>query len=198
MNKHYCAIVVLLSVFVFWAQTAPAAETCLKCHAAFKKAKVVHPAVEMGCGSCHEKPHANKKKADLSLTAKVPDLCFTCHDKSGFTKKTIHPPVKNGQCTYCHSPHSAYRERMLTQTVFKLCTGCHEKEASGRHVLASVGPFESHPLKQKSDPNRKGGELSCTSCHNPHSSNGPRLFIGDAADAKSLCLRCHEKVSVKP
>ena len=138
-NNISIAFALALSASLLFAAQLPAAAKkkeaeCLDCHAAIKTKKVIHAAVDMGCPSCHEAPHA-KKKAELSLTAPVPDLCCNCHDKGMITKKIVHPPVADGQCTYCHNPHSSDNASILTQPVQELCAGCHDKQSSGRHIM---------------------------------------------------------------
>jgi predicted CXXCH cytochrome family protein len=239
--KRVLSICFFVSLAFFWANRSDADEDCLTCHPVFNDLKVRHAALDMGCGSCHDKPHA-KEKAVLSLTAEVPDLCYschdkalfakknqhapvaggmclschnphgstvpkllvsqvpelcyTCHDKGAFSKKTVHAPVKDGQCAFCHAPHASDEPFNLTQPVFSLCTTCHDKQASGRHVTMSLDPLGNHPVKSKTDPTRPGRELTCTSCHTPHTSGAKRLFVNDRVSVESLCLHCHTKVSV--
>jgi predicted CXXCH cytochrome family protein len=171
-------------------------DLCYGCHdkALFSKT-FVHAAVGMGCTGCHN-PHAGRN-ARL-LTAAPPDLCYSCHDKGAFTKKNVHPPVAAGQCTTCHAPHSSDKSYLLDKTVDKLCSTCHEGRSSGKHVLAGYGLGDRHPTKGKADPSRPGKELSCTSCHSPHSSEVKYLFPDKAGSAGNLCLMCHTKITVRP
>src|SRR6516225_10147738 len=62
---------------------------CLKCHEpilALLKKKVIHPAVEMGCATCHADHQAAGTKPDAKaraahyLNTPQPELCATCHD----------------------------------------------------------------------------------------------------------------------
>jgi predicted CXXCH cytochrome family protein len=49
------------------------------------------------------------------------------------------------------------------------------------------------------DPSRKGQELGCTSCHNPHSSEKKVLLVNDGPDSPAnLCHQCHTKITVRP
>src|SRR5512141_1096719 len=97
-----------------------------------------------------------------------------------FTKKVVHPALAMG-CTVCHNPHASNAASLLTAPVEKLCVTCHDKQASGRHVMAGLGLGDGHPLKGKTDPSNTRREISCISCHNPHSANVKRLFRNDAA-----------------
>ena len=166
-------------------------DLCYGCHdkSMFEK-KNVHAAVGMGCTGCHN-PHASTNPKLLS--AALPDLCYNCHDKGMFTKKSVHPPVAGGMCTSCHSPHSSDQASLLLQPVADLCVTCHAT-VTGRHVLANYGLGGVHPLKGKPDPSKAGRELSCISCHNPHSSSQQKLFRNETG---SPCLMCHTKIVVR-
>lgn len=198
MNKRavFTSFFVFGTIFVFAASVTAKEQKCLDCHTAVASGKVVHPALDMGCESCHASPHA-KKKPELSLVSAIPGLCYNCHDKGAFTKKTVHPPVKDGQCTFCHNPHSSDTPLMLTQPVADLCAQCHADKTE-QHVLAGFGHGGSHPVKGKPDPSRSGKGLSCLSCHNPHSSSQKSLFTNESQSRDNLCLLCHQKVMVRP
>lgn len=168
-------------------------DLCYGCHdrAPFDK-KVLHAAVGMGCTGCHN-PHASAN-SKLLVTA-MPELCYTCHDKAGFTKKTVHPPVAAGECLTCHQPHSGDNPSLLSSPVPELCLMCHDG-MTGKHVMAGYG-LGNHPVTAKPDPSRPGRELSCTSCHNPHSSNLASLFASESLSPRSLCLMCHKKIMAR-
>ncbi len=167
---------------------------CYGCHdkAPFNK-KTVHAAVGMGCTGCHN-PHASKNPK--LIVSPMPDLCYTCHDKTAFSKKTVHPPVASGDCLTCHIPHSGDNPSLLSTPVPDLCIMCHDKMISGKHVLAGYGSG-GHPISGKADPSRPGKELSCASCHTPHSSINPFLFTNATDGSGGLCLTCHTKIMVR-
>lgn len=171
-------------------------DLCYSCHdkTMFGK-KFVHAAVGMGCTGCHT-PHASKN--EKLLVAAVPDLCYPCHDQALFTKKNVHPPVAAGQCTACHSPHSSDAASLLSKPLGELCGTCHEGKSSGKHVLAGYGLGDRHPTTGMPDPGHPGKELSCLSCHDPHSSGGKFLFTTGAGTAGNICLLCHKKITVRP
>lgn len=169
-------------------------DLCYGCHdrAQFDK-KILHAAVGMGCTGCHN-PHASKNPK--LIVSPMPDLCYTCHDKAGFSKKTVHPPVASGDCLTCHMPHSGDNPSLLSSPVPDLCLMCHDKMSSGKHVLAGYGRGD-HPISGKADPSRPGKELSCASCHTPHSSLNPYLFMNETGGSGGLCLLCHTKIMVR-
>jgi predicted CXXCH cytochrome family protein len=165
---------------------------CFQCHdkGGFENSSVHSPVAAGMCTACHN-PHSSENEKLLS--AKVPDLCFGCHDKSAFTKKTRHSPAAEGQCLFCHSPHASANAYNLQYPPGELCLMCHPDKSSGAHVLAGLGFGDRHPVGGVPDPSRKGRELSCTSCHNPHSSDQRSLFPEGAAKRENLCLMCHER-----
>ncbi len=151
---------------------------CLDCHKALAEEKVVHPAVGMGCTGCHgaidasEVPHKKTNKIDKGLSSEQPELCYGCHDKAMFSKKTVHAAVGMG-CTGCHNPHSSKNAKLLISEPPGLCFNCHEKKKfEGKTVHSPV----------------EGG--MCITCHSPHSTDGPKLLLSGAPD---LCFTCHDK-----
>jgi predicted CXXCH cytochrome family protein len=201
----------LLSLLVFAAaviaplhcEAAEKEQPCLDCHKKLIAKRTVHPAIsqyvrmEQGCPSCHTSPHG-KKKAVKSLTEPVPGLCFQCHEKERFTKQNVHPPVAAGDCTVCHDPHAADGNTLLVQPLPYLCQSCHEDQKDGKHILRGSGLGDQHPIQGKKDPSRIRRELTCTSCHSPHSSNAPSLFPETVTSPQELCQQCHRRIMVRP
>jgi predicted CXXCH cytochrome family protein len=158
---------------------------CLKCHGDLVRKKVVHPAVKMGCQSCHSlidatvTPHRETTGTDMGLSSDTPDLCYGCHDKSAFTgKKIVHPPVRKGFCRFCHLPHQSDNEYLLRDKMPELCYECHiTNDFTHEDVHAPV---------------RRG---KCTSCHQPHEADRKFLLIGEI---NKVCLSCHKQVALQP
>jgi hypothetical protein len=74
---------------------------CLECHNDKATGKYVHTAISMGCTTCHAV--ANVKGATyITLSSPSNQLCFTCLPLS--TDPVQHPPYKEGNCVFCHSP----------------------------------------------------------------------------------------------
>jgi predicted CXXCH cytochrome family protein len=149
---------------------------CLDCHPDKREGTVVHAAVEMRCGSCHEGTHAGEKPFP-KLIAPLPDLCFNCHDKAAFDKRTLHAPVAGGLCGSCHDPHAGGLPRMLAASVPDLCFTCHDKEAwakKGAHARAAA--------------------VSCLACHDPHGSDAAFILT---RLVESSCQTCHDLIDAK-
>jgi len=170
---------------------SPQPDLCFTCHDKTKFAsKVIHAPVTGGmCTSCHA-PH--QSDSGKLLSSEPPDLCYNCHDKAEFSKKNVHMAVLGG-CGSCHKPHASENNTLLSQpTINALCLTCHADVAKRPHAAAGFGA-RSHPLKAPKDPARPGREFSCSSCHNPHSSDNPKLFRFNAKSGMGLCLSCHKK-----
>lgn len=168
-------------------------ELCYGCHDRTNYTKKsVHSAIGMGCTSCHN-PHANNNEKLLASTG--PDLCISCHGKTEFSRKNVHAALPMG-CPTCHDPHSSDNPELLTTALNDLCLGCHEQVGKTPHAIAGFGKT-GHPLggsrkKIVKDPKREGRIFSCASCHNPHSSDAPKLFRYPAKTAMDLCSHCHK------
>ena len=114
-----------------------------------------------------------------------------------FTKDVQHSPVAEGECSVCHDPHASDYAYNLSSQPGELCAMCHPDKSSGRHVLAGLGFGDAHPVRGKPDPSREGKELSCVSCHSPHSSSHKGLLVLDGTKTENLCLLCHKKSSLR-
>ena len=170
-------------------------ELCYACHdqTQFSK-KNVHPAIVMGCTTCHN-PHSSRN-AKL-VTTKIPELCFSCHDKTAFTGKVVHPPVAAGECLSCHSPHASNEIALLQKKPVAVCLDCHPDAVHGQHSPSRQPPVTEQAREDVSgpelqDPARPGRPFYCGSCHNPHSAANATLLRFDAKTTKELCVHCHK------
>jgi len=166
----------MLILFLFLSVSLTYAQDCSKCHSDILKKKAVHPAIQMGCEACHTGldtttvPHKSTNSNTKGLMAEGNELCFSCHDKTKFSHKTIHPAVEIG-CIACHDPHSSNEEKLIMAPVPELCYNCHEKEIFTK--------TNKHPAL----------EFGCTACHNPHSTDTEKLLLKDVPE---LCFNCHD------
>ena len=166
--------------------------------------KYVHTAISRGCTTCHAV--ANVKGATyITLTSPSNQLCFTCHTVS--TDTIQHPPYKDGNCVFCHSPHASNFPAHLYASPQDVCMACHVrglmKVNRKAHTLTlSWGatipfkemdswfylnldkthklnhPVEGHPV---SGPNVALGKdappITCLTCHEPHHSTVSNLIL---------------------
>jgi predicted CXXCH cytochrome family protein len=142
--------------------------------------KNVHAAISMGCTVCHD-PHTSGKP--MLLKKVLPELCFSCHEKTAFTQETVHAPVAAGTCMACHSPHASDELALLLNKPIDTCTQCHTDVPHGNHVASRKDP---------QDPNKPGAPFYCGSCHDPHSTKSPLLFKFNAQSVSELCVNCHK------
>ncbi len=102
-------------------------------------------------------------------------ICISCH--TAFQEKLkrpfLHTPVKTGDCSGCHNPHTSSHGKLLDADPNRICSRCHGEMAPGkaksRHKVVADG--------------------KCTSCHDPHSS-GNKWNLVKAGNA--LCFGCHK------
>ncbi|MGE5174622.1 MAG: cytochrome c3 family protein [Betaproteobacteria bacterium] len=185
MLKQFSVILCTALALMSTAMAQPKANgtqpvNCLDCHSDLAPEKGAHPAVAMGCTTCHtgidasDVPHKITNKIAKGLSAEQPDLCYDCHDKSMFDKKVVHAAVGMG-CTGCHNPHASKNPKLLVTDIPALCYTCHDK---GTFTKKTVHP-----------PVESG---MCTTCHSPHASNDIALLL---QPVNKLCSTCHEKQS---
>jgi DmsE family decaheme c-type cytochrome len=104
-------------------------------------------------------------------------LCLECHDnfKEKLKNPFVHTPVKAGECTECHNPHTSSHGKLLDADPNKICFKCHEgivsKNAKSSHKVVTEG--------------------NCVKCHDPHASRN-KFVVLKAGNA--LCFDCHKNV----
>jgi predicted CXXCH cytochrome family protein len=112
-------------------------------------------------------------------------VCGACHAdtvKRQDNSPAKHPPIKQGECTKCHDPHSSDIPLMfVTSSEVELCGKCHDWQ---RH--------SSHPIGEKfRDPRNGNLNVACLSCHRAHGTEYRTMF--PYAELTGLCVKCHEK-----
>lgn len=191
---------------------------CATCHEDKTKAPHVHSAIAMGCTTCHAVT-TEGDKTNVELVQPKNQLCATCHEISA--DKVKHGPYWQGNCTFCHDPHTSEKPNQLRADTNTLCLSCHygladqkvDKEAKtitfafGRTVSfdqvkatpqlgldesgQSGHPMLSHPFSGKNKYGKPGEEMSCLSCHQPHSSETAKLMPAGVKRDVDICSRCH-------
>ncbi|QEM66772.1 cytochrome C [Geobacter sp. FeAm09] len=176
MNLRSVGLLLLTAIFPCVAQAADVSCKTAECHTSIGGTQNMHEPIKEGdCSGCHKQTnqlHPIKGAKSFALTAQGAALCYQCHDTFG-KKKDVHPPVKDGECAYCHKPHGGAGRFLLEggddQTA--LCMGCHDAadfKKKVRHGPVAVG--------------------SCSRCHNPHESDEKKLLRGPVWES---CLKCH-------
>jgi len=167
-------VILMVSLLAGLGGSVAVADTsCKDCHAEKATAPVLHPAVAMGCESCHRDVHPkNDPKKKSQLMEQGERLCFLCHDAARYKTGTrVHPPAADGSCLYCHDPHGSDASALLRPDMPALCVNCHNREALlDRYVH---GPVMIG---------------NCMACHEPHTADFPGLL---KTALPALCQRCH-------
>lgn len=103
------------------------------------------------------------------------NLCLECHDrfKDKLKSQFVHTPVKSGECSECHNPHTSSHGKLLYEDINKVCFKCHEQVV---------------PSKMKSVHNAVI-EGNCVKCHDPHASNNKFNLL---KAGNELCFSCHK------
>lgn len=175
---------------------------CTRCHdesdapALLAIGKSKHGTVADGrtptCTNCHgdSNAHANNKdgkqrpapdraftkKATTSVTERN-GACLSCHEKEAKRSHwagSIHD-ARDVACTSCHQIHTAHDKVRDKRTQPEVCYTCHKEQR------AQVNRPSHHPIPE--------GKMSCSDCHNPHGSVGPKLMKRDSV--VDTCYTCH-------
>ena len=195
--------------------TATPASLCFTCHDDKKPASIkgtIHPPAIRDCLTCHD-PHVSDNKNQLLKPmsgGEKENLCLTCH-QTGLNvpaKGSRHAALDMG-CDTCHVSHKTGSEptvenhNHLTKSAPALCLDCHDAKDADLQKAHNNQPFATS---------------NCLECHDPHQSNVPKLMVKflhppfeskscdlchspakdgkvvlTQADAKSLCVTCHDE-----
>lgn len=150
---------------------------CYECHdKALATGKSVHTPVSSGeCTGCHVVHGADNEKllkTGVTSETKSSKLCYECHDNLA-TQKSVHDPVRKGDCTGCHTPHSSPYGKLLKSDDSKICFQCHFQQAY-----------------MKKFPHQPVSSGNCLYCHLPHQSKAAKLLKSTEA---LICFDCHDK-----
>ena len=184
-----------------------AVRTCTKCHDEGESAPVLSilkskhgvmadsrtPFADQGCMSCHGSskahlqapPAGSEKRAQPDIVfgkgsktpvAKRNETCLGCHE-SGVRMhwKGSKHESENVACASCHVAHTQSDPILAKTTQAETCLTCHKSRR------AEMLRPSTHPMHD--------GQMSCSGCHNPHGSTGPKLLVKDTLN--ETCYTCH-------
>jgi DmsE family decaheme c-type cytochrome len=161
-------------------------ELCEGCHYemvadAFNKKRPHWPLVDKtGCINCHA-PHASPQ--GKLLKEPMLAMCGRCHGDTVARQersRTKHPPVADGECTACHSPHGSDNLFIINEPSYlELCETCHEWQTHSTHPIGT----------EVIDPRNKNITLQCLSCHRTHGTEYKHfIYFGTTNE---MCVQCH-------
>ncbi len=145
------------------------------CHPDITEEKYIHGPINVGeCKKCH-KPQGDKHEFTTASTSTK--MCTQCHEQLKM-KKVVHKAFEEGGCIACHDPHQGESKMFLTASGSELCEDCHDELVEKAQEATTV---HKAVLDEK---------RACLTCHNPHTSDYPKLL---AAPVMDVCLNCHDK-----
>jgi len=183
---------------------------CAECHSDLTQGKVVHPAIQMGCSSCHFVRGSGENTRVVLKTPKSTLLCTTCHaDKKAENHgKRVHAPVAR-DCLQCHDPHHSANKALLKKVTSggkddNLCLKCHTQgvnvpEKGSRHAALDMGCDTCHITHKTGDSGKeefafhltKAVPALCVDCHDVKDRKLVEAHKGQPF-AGAVCTNCHE------
>jgi DmsE family decaheme c-type cytochrome len=138
------------------------------------------------CVTCHgpSVAHPTSAKPDRMFTKTAPtpidernSACLQCHQKDA--KRALwggsQHETADLACTSCHKIHTNQDKVLIRTAQPDVCFTCHKEQR------AQLARPSHHPVPE--------GKMSCSDCHNPHGSAGPKLVKRDSTNA--TCYTCH-------
>lgn len=201
--------------------TAESGKPCLICHDLnSEKIKKAHFSVDLGgvnCFNCHYTHAADKKgllkesthepfasgmcdvchnigaEGKIEVKGQTKKICLVCHSSLVAKEDTIkHSGYDMLECVDCHNPHTSGEKWLLKKKITQICFDCHGKEEAVKHPY-DVVPSQKINLDKNSEIwLTYDKQISCISCHNPHSAKIPFL-LRESLDEGKLCNLCHSK-----
>ncbi len=102
--------------------------------------------------------------------------CLTCHKGTNRTRWEGGQHEANGvACNDCHKVHQPADKVLSKKTQNEACFTCHKEQRADTHKVST------HPID--------AGKVTCSDCHNPHGSAGPKLL--KKATVTETCYTCH-------
>lgn len=135
------------------------------------------------CESCHGPRSKHVDDPDASLTlepAQYNEVCQQCHESGDrvYWQSSLHQ-ASDVNCTSCHNVmEQVSDEGLLTMgSESAVCATCHAD------VRADMMKTSHHPIRE--------GRMECSSCHNPHGSEGESMLVGGTVN--ETCYECHQE-----
>lgn len=146
--------------------------TCISCHGESGQ----HLHVPPGQGGERPLPDFPFGKKTLNDVAAHNQSCVNCHqgDKLTLWLGSSHSR-RDVACTQCHKLHTRSDQALSRATVSEMCMNCHTEKRG------MINRPSRHPVKE--------GKMTCTDCHAPHGSAGPKLMNKDSVN--ETCYTCH-------
>jgi DmsE family decaheme c-type cytochrome len=112
------------------------------------------------------------------------EVCLSCHADGARNHwpGSVHD-LEAVACVDCHDVHTANDPVLALDTQPEVCYECH-KEQRAQFMRQS-----RHPVQGASESTTYTGLLSCTDCHKPHGSDGPKLLTQNTLN--ETCYQCH-------
>jgi len=134
-----------------------------------------------GPGSTHAESGGDKtliKSYKTMSASEASETCLDCHEggKQMHWQGSIHANRDLG-CTTCHSVHYPKSEnnQLKMASVTEQCGTCHQ------NIKAQIQKTSHHPIRE--------GLMSCSSCHNPHGTQTPKMISANSTNEQ--CNACH-------
>lgn len=105
------------------------------------------------------------------------NACLACHTKDAnrsHWEGSTHQS-RDVACASCHNIHNDHDQVRDKRTQPEVCFTCHKEQR------AQINRLSHHPIPE--------GKMSCSDCHNPHGSIGPKLMKRDSVN--ETCYTCH-------
>ena len=185
-----------------------------------ESAKVQHPGAQGDCVACHN-PHAGKTPGFVQPDPVNACLTCHSEQAEQQKKAHLHQPAFQQGCATCHEPHGGDNAHLLrVKDTNTLCLECHgpdtvPEKLENEHMIAIFDgkvklpipykvpvlpikygaghPVDFHPVAGLIDPKNPAlGQMSCLTCHQPHSSAQPDLLVKDQKANMDFCNTCHK------
>ncbi len=144
--------------------------TCTSCHgessAHFRQVNKMRP--------LPDRPYGKKMAAHDPLAHNK--ACLNCHegDKLMHWAGSLHAR-RDVPCSSCHQMHVEHDKATTRSKTSEMCMSCHKERR------AQINRPSHHPIPE--------GKMTCTDCHNPHGSAGPKMMVKDSVN--ETCYSCH-------